>query len=95
MINFIFVISYLFSLTNKSINSNGGYDERFDNEKCDYGKLNKIFNNYKLLKKLESNNSIIYKAKLAKEYLESNNTKGFDINGGGLMNDWKFSTIFD
>jgi len=93
MINFIFVISYLFSLKNKSIN--GGYDERFDNEKCDYGKLNKIFNNYKLLKKLESNSSIVYKAKLAKEYLESNNTKGFDLNEGGLMNDWRFSTIFD
>lgn len=95
MLNFINMISILFVFSNKGLYKNNGYDYRFGNETCDYAKLNSNFNKYKLLKKLESNISIIEKTKLAQEYLEEDNIKTFDIFAGGLMNEWNFGVIFD
>jgi hypothetical protein len=95
MINFMVVFYFLFALTNKGIYKHNGYDQRFDNETGDISKIKTSFHKYNLLKKLESNISVIEKIIMAKEYLEEDTIKSYDIFAGGLMNDWNFGVIFD
>ena len=89
MINFISVISYFFVFSNKSLYKYSGYDQRFGNETIQTDKIKILFQKKELLNKLKSTKiSVIEKVNLAEEFLEINKIKGFDINAGGLLNDF-------
>ena len=95
MVNLIGALSYFFVFSTKSYNWKNkydGYDQRFGNETVEFNKINLIFKQYKLLNSLQSNYiSEIQKTNLAKEYLNYNMIKPFNIEAGGLFKDFDFT----
>ena len=91
MITLFGILSYFFIFSNKSYKKFDGYDKRFGNETVELNKINLNFKNYKLLKFLQNNDiSKIQKINLVKEYFEYNSIKTFNINSGGLYDDFDF-----
>jgi hypothetical protein len=90
MINLINIILFVF--TNNKIHQ--GFDERINKNIniniTEYAKINKIFNYNKLLNKLESNIDKTQKFILAKEFLEMDDIKMFNLKAGGLYDEFYF-----
>lgn len=97
MIIYIFLLFYC--VTNSKINNFLNYQfkniDEYDNRNLtipynDISNLTIIFNKYKILKKIESNDYNIY-TKL--EMLNYNNIiiNPFNILNGGLLEDWEFN----